>query len=148
MYDYFNSPRLKYIGEHIRISVFAENNLSDNVIKESATLYHQLSLENEKYKNNYANIVNCLHSLRKNPEFHKICDTTQYEIFIPAVQYANDIETIEKYIKSINMKCLRNRMLRGLRKFKDINTQLQSDASDVLTYSDISNSSMYIDDSE
>lgn len=46
------------------------------------------------------------------------------------------------------MKCLRNRMLRGLSKFKEINTQLQSDASDAPTYSDISNSSMYIDDSE
>ena len=65
----------------LHISIFAENNLSDNVIKQSAGLYKVFSRQYPEYKENFMKVSDTLYQLSENIEFHRLCDTVEYEFF-------------------------------------------------------------------
>ncbi len=86
----------------LHISIFAENNLSDNVISDSAAMYNYLALQYPNYHDNFMCVHDALRAMINSPEFHKVCDTTQYEYFAPAKCYMNrlpnSLSAIEKII--------------------------------------------------
>lgn len=45
-------------------------------------------------------------------EFHRLCDTAEYTLFIPSTyyMYSGKIDEIEKIISQINVEPLKNRM--------------------------------------
>ena len=45
-------------------------------------------------------------------DFHKLCDTSEYTLFIPSTyyEYSSKIDEIEKIISQINIESLKNRM--------------------------------------
>lgn len=104
----------------LHVSIFAENNLSDNVINDSAAMYNYLALQYPNYRNNFMRVHDTLRAMIGSPEFHKVCNTIQYEYFAPAKCYMNNLSAIEKIIQKIRMRCLRQRMLRGLNEYKKI----------------------------
>lgn len=50
--------------------------------------------------------------MRNNREFHRLCDTAEYTLFIPSTyyKYSDKIDEIEKIISQINIESLKNRI--------------------------------------
>lgn len=57
-------------------------------------------------------------------DFHKNCDTSDFELFIPSVYYEdnNKIDELKNIINLINVDCLQKRMLEGLTNYLNMNT--------------------------
>lgn len=75
----------------LHLSIFAENNLSDRVIKQSAGLYKVFSRQYPEYKENFMKVSDTLISLTQSAEFHRLCNTAEYEFFLPATCYTDNI---------------------------------------------------------
>lgn len=62
------------------------------------------------------NICDAIKFMRTNKDFHELCDTSQFELFIPDTYYIINkcINEIKTNIEHINIDCLKKRMLDGL----------------------------------
>lgn len=78
--------------------------------------------------NGIMNICNAINFMKTNNDFHALCDTSQFELFIPDTYYIinKDISKIKNIIKLINIDCLKKRMLDGLEHYQNINSSTAS----------------------
>ena len=53
-------------------------------MKDSAKLYEELAEQYADYKDNFINVEDAIKFMITNSDFHKNCDTSDFELFIPS----------------------------------------------------------------
>ena len=99
-------------------------------MRDSAALYEELAEQYAEYKDNFINIRDAINFMITNKDFHKNCDTSDFELFIPSTYYkGNKIDELKNIINLINVDCLCKRMNEGLNNYISIGTVAPQEAS-------------------
>ena len=87
-------------------------------------LYKELAEQYVDFKDNFINIQNAIKFMITANEFHKNCDTSDFELLIPSAYYEDNdkIDELKNIINLINIDCLRKRMNEGLNNYLNMNT--------------------------